>query len=102
MRHAGDDGGALRPLGEVAAQLGLAAGEIVPYGREMAKLPLALLDGPRRRAGAGRLVLVSAITPTPAGEGKTTISIASARGSRASASRPASRCASPPWARSSA
>jgi formate--tetrahydrofolate ligase len=64
----------------VAADLGLAPAELIPYGREMAKLPLTLLEEPRRRAGAGRLVLVSAITPTAAGEGKTTISIALGQG----------------------
>jgi formate--tetrahydrofolate ligase len=75
VQRAGDDAGGPRPLGEVAAELGLAPGEIVPYGSEMGKLPLALLAGPRRRPGTGRLVLVSAITPTAAGEGKTTVSI---------------------------
>jgi formate--tetrahydrofolate ligase len=67
--------GTIRPIGDVAADLGLRAADLIPYGREIAKLPLALLERPRTRPGAGRLVLVSAITPTPAGEGKTTISI---------------------------
>jgi formate--tetrahydrofolate ligase len=63
------------PIEEVAAKLGLSAAELHPYGREIAKVDLSVLQGPRRRPGAGRLVLVSAITPTPAGEGKTTTSI---------------------------
>ncbi|MBE0489160.1 MAG: formate--tetrahydrofolate ligase [Halomonas sp.] len=57
------------PLAE--ARLGLAAEELIPFGHHRAKLSRSLLqrlqDRPR-----GRLVLVSAITPTPAGEGKTT------------------------------
>jgi formate--tetrahydrofolate ligase len=65
----------LRPIGEVAARLGVADGEWLPYGRDVAKLDLALLGRPRRRERPARLVLVSAITPTAAGEGKTTTSI---------------------------
>ncbi len=64
-----------RPIAEVAARLGLVADDLVPYGRDVAKLPLEVLERPRRRDGEPRLVLVSAITPTPAGEGKTTTSI---------------------------
>jgi formate--tetrahydrofolate ligase len=65
----------LRPIGEVAARLAVADGEWLPYGRDVAKLDLALLGRPRRRERPARLVLVSAITPTAAGEGKTTTSI---------------------------
>ncbi len=57
---------------ELAARLGLTASEVVPYGRDVAKLDLA---GRAPRSTRGRLILVSAITPTPAGEGKTTTSI---------------------------
>jgi formate--tetrahydrofolate ligase len=46
----------------------------------MAKIDPAVLQGPPRRAGEGSLILVSAITPTPAGEGKTTTSIGLAQG----------------------
>ena len=59
----------------MAAQLGLAAGDLQPYGRDVAKVDLAALERPRRRTAAPRLILVSAMTPTPAGEGKTTTSI---------------------------
>jgi formate--tetrahydrofolate ligase len=69
-----------RPLAEVARDLGLGTDDFVPYGRGKAKLELALLGRPAR--GAGRLVLVTAINPTPAGEGKTTTSIALAMGLR--------------------
>jgi formate--tetrahydrofolate ligase len=71
---------AARPIAEIAAALGLAADEWRPYGWDVAKIDPALLRRPRRRPGAGRLVLVSAITPTPAGEGKTTTSIGLANG----------------------
>jgi formate--tetrahydrofolate ligase len=69
-----------RPITELAASLGLAAGEWRPYGDDVAKVDPARLEAPRRRAGAPRLVLVSAITPTAAGEGKTTTSIGLAQG----------------------
>jgi formate--tetrahydrofolate ligase len=63
------------PIVEVAARIGLGPDDLQPYGRDVAKVDLAVLDRPRRRAVAPRLILVSAITPTPAGEGKTTTSI---------------------------
>jgi len=67
---------ALRPLEDVARDLGLAPEDLRPYGRDAAKVDLGVLEGrPPRSPGGGRLVLVSAITPTPAGEGKTTTSI---------------------------
>jgi formate--tetrahydrofolate ligase len=65
----------MRPIADVAADLSLSSSELVPYGRDKFKLPLELLDRPRARPGRSRLVLVSAITPTPAGEGKTTTTI---------------------------
>ncbi len=64
-----------RPIADVAADLGLADDLVLPYGRDIAKVDSAVLDGPRPRSGPSRLILVSAITPTPAGEGKTTTSI---------------------------
>lgn len=69
-----------RPIAQVAQELGLENDDFVPYGRGKAKLPLSLLERPAR--GKGRLVLVTAINPTPAGEGKTTTSIALAMGMR--------------------
>jgi formate--tetrahydrofolate ligase len=69
-----------RPIAALAEALGIAAAEWRPYGWDVAKLDPAILAGPRRRPGASRLVLVSAITPTPAGEGKTTTSIGLADG----------------------
>ncbi len=61
----------MRPIVDVAADLGLDANEIDQYGRFKAKLPLELASRPAR----GRLVLVTAVNPTPAGEGKSTVSV---------------------------
>lgn len=69
-----------RPIAEIAEDLGLHASQIRMYGEDIAKLDPMVLGEPRRRPGAGRLILVSAITPTPAGEGKTTTSIGLAQG----------------------
>jgi formate--tetrahydrofolate ligase len=67
----------LRPILEVAERLGLKPEHVLPWGRHRAKVELAALEG---RPAKGRLVLVSAITPTPPGEGKTTTSVALAMG----------------------
>jgi len=67
----------VKPILDVARALGLDAGHLEPYGAAKAKVSLDALAG---RAPRGRLVLVSAITPTPAGEGKTTCSIGLAQG----------------------
>ena len=69
-----------QPILDVARELGVPAEHVIPYGRDKAKIDLAALD--RAPSGAGRLVLVSAINPTPAGEGKTTTSVALAMGLR--------------------
>jgi formate--tetrahydrofolate ligase len=60
-------------LFNVAEKLGVSAAHVIPYGRDLAKLDQEVVAG--RDAKKGKLVLVSAITPTPAGEGKTTTSI---------------------------
>lgn len=64
----------LRPIAETAAALGVPASALVPYGRDIAKLDAGFVDGLAGRP-KGRLVLVTAISPTPAGEGKTTTTI---------------------------
>lgn len=69
---------ALKPVTDVAASLGVAADRIELFGKYKAKLPLDLIDPVR--AAAGQLILVSAISPTPPGEGKTTMSIGLAQG----------------------
>ncbi len=63
----------LLPIAEVAEKLSIPATELEPYGRYIAKLPLSRIDA--ERASRSRLVLVTAISPTPGGEGKTTVSI---------------------------
>ena len=63
----------IRPITEIAAGLGLGSEDIEPYGRYKAKIPLGVI---RERGGAdGTLVLVTGISPTPAGEGKSTTSV---------------------------
>lgn len=66
------------PIRDIAAKLGLDDDQLEPYGRYKAKLPLRLAE--KDQCKYGKLVLVSAITPTPAGEGKTTVSIGLADG----------------------
>ena len=61
----------MRPIRDVAADIGLAEDDIDLYGKYKAKLPLSLAAAPPK----GRLVLVTAINPTPAGEGKSTVSV---------------------------
>ncbi len=60
-------------INEIATRLGIAPEEIDPYGRFMAKVPVKLIDEERVRQS--RLILVTAISPTKAGIGKTTVSI---------------------------
>src|SRR5438876_5553697 len=69
----------LRPIDDVAAELGLLPGEVDLYGRFKAKIDLSVLD---RLAGSppGKLIDVTAITPTKAGEGKTTTSVSLTQG----------------------
>ena len=63
----------LKPIAQVAEGLGVKADDIEQYGRYAAKLPLSLID--EKRAGGHKLILVTAITPTKAGIGKTTVSV---------------------------
>jgi formate--tetrahydrofolate ligase len=65
---------------EIAAQLGISSEHIEPYGKDKAKVQLEALAA--AGSAEGKLILVSAITPTPAGEGKTTTSIGLAQGLR--------------------
>src|ERR1700712_4613508 len=68
----------IRPIADVARDLGISPEFLEPYGRDKAKVRLEALSASNRTAG--KLILVSAITPTPAGEGKTTTSIGLAQG----------------------
>lgn len=68
-----------RPIQDVADQLGILASELLPYGKLKAKVSLDVLER-LKSAPLGRYVLVTAINPTPLGEGKTTTSIGLAMG----------------------
>ncbi|MEO6446171.1 MAG: formate--tetrahydrofolate ligase [Gemmatimonadaceae bacterium] len=68
----------LRPIGDVAAELGLTIDDLDLYGKYKAKIPLEITE----RTPRGRLVVVTAINPTAAGEGKTTTSVGLAQALR--------------------
>ncbi len=63
----------LRPIEDIAEKLGLTKDDIEHYGKYKAKIPLSLIDEAKVRQN--KMILVTAITPTPAGEGKTTVSV---------------------------
>lgn len=63
----------MKPIGEISQKLGISADQIEMYGPYKAKLPLSFIE--EERIKRSKLVLVTAMTPTPAGEGKTTVSI---------------------------
>jgi formyltetrahydrofolate synthetase len=69
----------LRPIEEIAAAAGLLPEEVEPYGRTKAKIDLGVLERLRDTAD-GKLICVTAITPTKAGEGKTTTSVSLTQG----------------------
>ncbi len=64
----------LRPMEEIAAKIGVPGEALVPFGRDKAKISLDFVSDLDGRED-GRLILVTAMTPTPAGEGKTTTSV---------------------------
>jgi formate--tetrahydrofolate ligase len=68
----------MRPIEDVAAELGLERDELDLYGKYKAKIPLEVAQRPIR----GRLVVVTATNPTPAGEGKSTVSVGLAQALR--------------------
>ena len=71
----------MQPITEIARAIGIDPTHLTHYGPDKAKVSLAALDAARaRRPRPGKLILVSAITPTPAGEGKTVTSIGLAQG----------------------
>jgi len=69
----------LRPIAEIAAEAGIEESELEQYGRYKAKVDLSILDRLADRPD-GKIVNVTAITPTPAGEGKTTTSVSLTQG----------------------
>ena len=68
----------IRNIKEIAANLGISADDLEYYGKHKSKLPLSLID--EEKVKNNNLILVTAISPTPAGEGKTTVSIGLADG----------------------
>ena len=68
----------LEPISKIASQLGIAPEKIEPYGKYMAKVPISLID--EEKVKKSRMILVTAISPTKAGIGKTTVSIGLAMG----------------------
>ncbi|MBW0156880.1 formate--tetrahydrofolate ligase [Sedimentimonas flavescens] len=63
-----------KPIPEIGAKLGIPAEALIPYGRDKAKVDAAFIAGLSERP-MGKLILVTAINPTPAGEGKTTTTV---------------------------
>lgn len=78
----------LRPIEQIGEILGIPAADLELYGKYKAKIPLSYSKLPSAR-GMGKLILVSAISPTPAGEGKTTVSIGLSQALNRSGSRSA-------------
>lgn len=64
----------LQPIADIAAKAGIAPDNLLPYGNDKAKLKADFVQSLKDRPD-GKLILVTAISPTPAGEGKTTTSI---------------------------
>ena len=62
----------MKPIADIAASLGLTDEDVIPYGRYKAKINHRLIH---KASKQGKLILVTAISPTPAGEGKTTTSV---------------------------
>ncbi len=62
------------PIQEIGAKLGIPAGQLLPYGHDKAKIAQGFIAGLADRP-MGKLILVTAINPTPAGEGKTTTTV---------------------------
>ncbi|BDA65179.1 formate--tetrahydrofolate ligase [Actinomyces capricornis] len=67
-------------LQDLASRAGIAAEHVVPYGREVAKIDLGALPGAGEDQAGANYVVITAITPTPFGEGKTTTAIGLAQG----------------------
>ena len=62
----------MQPIGEIATKAGIPEDAVEPYGRYKAKIDVSKLPG---KVNEGKVVLVTAISPTPAGEGKSTVTV---------------------------
>ena len=69
-----------KPIDAVAADLGFTPDEVEPYGRTKAKISIEAIERMEKFGKRGKYVVVTAITPTPLGEGKTTTTIGLAQG----------------------
>ena len=65
---------AKRPIQEIGEKLGISSDDLLPYGHDKAKVSQSFIDSVQDRPD-GKLILVTAINPTPAGEGKTTTTV---------------------------
>lgn len=68
----------IKPIKEIAEKINIAEDDLIYYGKYKAKLPLKLIN--EEKIKQAKLILVTAISPTPAGEGKTTVSVGLADG----------------------
>jgi formate--tetrahydrofolate ligase len=66
--------GKIKPIGEIASTIGIPADAILNYGPTKAKVSMEFIDSVKKKE-RGKLILVTAMTPTPAGEGKTTTTV---------------------------
>ena len=64
----------LQPISDIASKIGIPESAVIPYGQTKAKIDLDFIDSLKTKRDS-KLILVTAITPTPAGEGKTTTSV---------------------------
>ena len=67
-------------INDIAAKVGLTPDDLEPFGKYVAKVPLDVLDRIGKDKKNGKLILVTAVTPTPAGEGKTVTTISLIQG----------------------
>jgi len=67
----------MKPINEIATELGLDSANLVPYGKYKAKIPLTEI---KRSGRKGKLIVITGISPTPAGEGKTTTAVGLSQG----------------------
>ena len=64
----------LKPIQDIGEKLGIANAELIPFGHDKAKISMGCVEAAKQQP-QGRLILVTAMSPTPAGEGKTTTSV---------------------------
>ena len=67
-------GATLKPIQEIGAKLGVANEELISFGHDKAKISMGCVEAAKQQP-QGTLILVTAMSPTPAGEGKTTTSV---------------------------